>query len=185
MKTTRKFTKAVAITAFSTAVALGAVPSWASGSHGGGHGAKMSIGQPGTAGKAARTIEIKMLDNYYEPGKISVKAGETVRFVIKNAGEFVHEFNIGTSAMHAAHQKEMMMMMEHGALQPDKINHHLMKMDMGGGKTMEHSDPNSVLLEPGKSGEVVWKFSKAGKLEFACNVPGHYDAGMMGPINFK
>ena len=61
----------------------------------------------------------------------------------------------------------------------------MMKMDMGGGKTMDHSDPNSILLEPGKSGEVIWEFSESGKLEFACNVPGHYDAGMMGPIRIS
>jgi uncharacterized cupredoxin-like copper-binding protein len=185
MINTNKLVKAIAISAFSATIVLGATKAWASGSHGGSHGKMMSVGEPGKAGKASRTIEIKMFDNYYEPENISVKAGETVRFVIKNAGDFVHEFNIGTSAMHTAHQKEMMMMVEHGALMPDKINHHMMKMDMGGGKTMEHNDPNSVLLEPGKSGEVVWTFSKAGKIEFACNVPGHYDAGMMGLINFK
>jgi len=111
-------------------------------------------------------IEVKMSDNFYEPENISVKEGETIRFVIKNAGEFVHEFNIGTAATHAVHQKEMM-------------------MDMGGGKTMKHDDPNSVLLEPGKSGEVIWIFSKAADIEFACNVPGHYDAGMVGQILFK
>ena len=92
----------------------------------------------------------------------------------------MHEFNIGTPAMHKGHQKEMMMMVDHGVLEADKINHDKMKMDMGGGKTMEHNDPNSALLEPGKSKEIVWKFSKAGTFEFACNVPGHYDAGMVG-----
>src|SRR3546814_20785077 len=91
---------------------------------------------------------------------------------------FVHEFNIGTPAMHAAHQEEMMMMVEHGALEPDKINRNLMKMDMGGGKTMEHNDPNSVLLEPGGSSEIVWTFTKTAELEFACTVPGHYASGM-------
>ena len=48
---------------------------------------------------------------------------------------------------------------------------------------MAHDDPNSVLLEPGKQDEVIWKFTKAMDLEFACNVPGHYDSGMMGPIH--
>src|SRR3546814_18267736 len=68
---------------------------------------------------------------------------------------------------------EMMMMVEHGALEPDKINRDKMKMDMGGGKTMEHNDPNSVLLEPGETAEIVWTLTKATALEFACNVPGH------------
>ena len=96
-----------------------------------------------------------MFDNYYEPQEISVNSGETVRFVIQNVGEFVHEFNIATTEMHATHQKEMILMMEHGALEVDKINHAMMKMDMGDGKTMEHNDPNSILQEPGMSGEVI------------------------------
>lgn len=50
---------------------------------------------------------------------------------------------------------------------------------------MAHDDPNSVLLEPGQPGEIVWKFTKAAALEFACNVPGHYEAGMMGRVHFK
>jgi uncharacterized cupredoxin-like copper-binding protein len=48
-----------------------------------------------------------------------------------------------------------------------------------------HNEPNSLLLEPGKSGEIIWKFPKHAKLEFACNVPGHYDAGMMGEIKLS
>jgi len=177
--------KITATTIVSATITLGATQAWSSGSHDGGHGAKTNIGMPGKATAATRTIEINMFDNLYEPESISVKEGETVRFVIKNSGEFVHEFNIGTAAMHANHQKEMIMMVEHGVLEADKINHDMMKMDMGGGKTMEHDDPNSVLLEPGKSGEVVWTFAKASKIEFACNVPGHYDSGMMGQVKFK
>ncbi len=53
---------------------------------------------------------------------------------------------------------------------------------MSGGMMM-HDDPNSVLLEPGRTGEVVLKFTKAANLEFACNVPGHYEAGMVGTID--
>lgn len=131
-----------------------------SGDHTAGHmsGAPMAIGTPGTASDVSRTIDIALTDNRFTPETISVRKGETVRFRLRNSGQFVHEFNIGTSAMHAKHQKEMMMMVEHGALEPDRINHARMKMDMGGGRTMEHNDPNSVLLEPGKSAEVIWKF---------------------------
>jgi uncharacterized cupredoxin-like copper-binding protein len=157
-----------------------------SGPHGGGHGHSgvSATGEPGKAADVTRTIEITMADNNYMPESISVKKGETIRFKIKNSGEAVHEFNIGTAKMHAHHQKEMEMMVEHGVLEVDKIHHDKMKMDMGGGKTMEHSDPNSVLLEPKKSGEIIWKFSSDANLEFACNVPGHYESGMMGKINF-
>lgn len=155
----------------------------ASGSHSDGH--KSPVGEKGEASAVTRTIKVNMLDNFYEPEVINVKAGETVRFEIENNGELVHEFNIGTAAMHVEHQKEMMMMVEHGALEADRINHDMMKMDMGNGKTMTHDDPNSALLEPGKKAEIIWTFSKATKLEFACNVPGHYDAGMMGSIQFN
>lgn len=170
------------ITALAMAAALSAPAVWAAPGHGDGHhDAGSNIGQPGEASEASRTIEVSLYDNYFEPEDISVKAGETVRFVVKNEGVFVHEFNIGTAAMHDAHQEEMMMMMQHGMLEPDRINDN---MDMDG-HTMEHDDPNSVLLEPGESAEIVWNFTEATDLEFACNVPGHYQAGMMGQFRFN
>lgn len=147
------------------------------------HGA--NIGKPGNISDVRKTVEIVMQDNFYEPEKVVVLGGETVRFVIRNEGEFVHEFNIGTVAMHATHQKEMAMMVEHGALEADKINMHMMEMDMGNGMTMKHDDPNSVLLEPGKTAEIIWTFPENAELEFACNVPGHYESGMMGQIKFQ
>jgi uncharacterized cupredoxin-like copper-binding protein len=144
-----------------------------------GHGSG-DIGKPGAAAKASRTVTVVMGDNYYEPTEIAVKAGETVKFVIRNDGELVHEFNIGTAAMHAQHQREMAMMVEHGALEADRVNRDRMKMVMPDGKTMEHNDPNSVLVEPGKTAQIVWTFPSDTALDFACNVPGHYEAGMQG-----
>lgn len=171
--------------ALAAAITIPALPALAAGMHAGGHGHGFDFGQPAKASEARRTVTVVMRDNLYEPESITVQAGETVRFVVRNEGQFVHEFNIGTAAMHAEHQKEMMMMVEHGVLEPDRINRARMKMDMGGGRTMEHDDPNSLLLEPGQSGEIVWTFSKATELEFACNVPGHYDAGMVGKMHVK
>jgi uncharacterized cupredoxin-like copper-binding protein len=173
----RHFHRAVLSASLTLALAAGAQ---AAGSHG--HGHASDIGKPGNAAEASRTVTVTMTDNRFAPERIAVKKGETVRFVLKNEGKFVHEFNIGTAAMHARHQKEMAMMVEHGALEVDKINHDRMKMDMGGGVTMEHNDPNSVLLEPGKSAELVWTFATDTRLEFACNVPGHYESGMTGDI---
>ena len=162
---------------------LASDPALAAGSHGGGHG--MEIGKPGDPAKVSRTIEIIMNDNFYEPESLDIKEGETIRFIVRNAGEFVHEFNIATAAMHEAHRPEMMMMVEHGVIQGGKLNQDMMSMDMGNGKTMKHDDPNSVLLEPGQSKEVVWKFTEKGDIEFACNVPGHYESGMYGDVNFE
>ena len=163
-------------------VALSAPAASAAGEHAGGHGHAAEIGQPGEPSEADRTVQVTMYDNYYEPEQIQVSEGETVRFVVTNAGDLVHEFNIGTAAMHSQHQEEMMMMVDHGVINGDHIDHEMMKMDMGDGQTMEHNDPNSVLLEPGHSGEIVWTFASDADLEFACNVPGHYEAGMMGDI---
>ena len=152
----------------------------AAGSHG--HGKNAATGQPGDPAKASRTIEVQMFDNYYEPESLSIKEGETVRFIIHNKGALVHEFNIATAEMHVAHQPEMMMMVQHGVLMGDRIDHDAakaMQASMGHGM---HEEPNSVLLEPGKSGEIVWTFPEHAELQFACNVPGHYDAGMQGDI---
>ncbi len=154
----------------------------AAGSHGHGHGGK-AHGEPGTAEDVVRTVEVVMHDNYYEPEEMTFKEGETVRFLVKNAGELVHEFNIATAEMHEAHGPEMEMMMDHGVLEADRINWEAagaMQASMGHGM---HDEPNSLLLEPGKSGEIIWKFPDHAELEFACNVPGHYDSGMVGKID--
>lgn len=158
---------------------------FAAGSHDHSHGQDAGIGEPGKASEADRTITIDMYDNYYEPESIQVTPGETVRFVVVNRGNLVHEFNIGTPAMHEAHQEEMKMMVEHGVIQGGTINHAMMEMDMGDGHSMKHDDPNSVLVEPGQSREIVWTFADGTPVEFACNIPGHYQAGMYGDVNFE
>ena len=180
MKTTpqfRHFHRAVLSVSLTLALAAGAQ---AADSHG--HGHAPDIGKPGKAAEASRTVTVTITDNRFAPERIAVKKGETVRFVVNNKGKLVHEFNIGTAAMHARHQKDMAMMVEHGVIEPDRIHRDKMKMDMGGGHRMDHDDPNSVLLEPGKSAELVWTFATDARLEFACNMPGHYDSGMTGDI---
>ena len=114
-----------------------------------------------------------MIDNEFKPKSISVAKGETVRFVVMNNGEFVHEFNTGTAAMHHQHQKEMLVMMEKGILETDH------------GHQIAHDDPNSVLLELGKSAEIVWTFNADAALQMACNVPGLYESGMVGKIHLN
>lgn len=156
---------------------------WAAGTHESGHGDQ--VGEPGKAENVTRTIEVNLYDNYYEPEEIDITPGEIIRFKLINRGEFVHEFNIGTPDMHANHQEEMMMMVEHGVLESDKINYDMMSMDMGGDHMMSHDDPNAVLLEPGDVAEVIWKFGDATTLEFACNILGHYDSGMAGLFRFS
>lgn len=146
------------------------------------------FGKPAKAAQATRTVEIKLGEMFFEPENIDVKPGETVRFVIHNSGSLLHEFNLGSAAMHAGHQKEMQQMMDAGMLTPTGMQHDMSQMDhskMGHGQMMKHDDPNSVLVEPGKTAELTWTFSKATSLEFACNIPGHYQAGMVGKLTVK
>lgn len=124
-----------------------------------GHGGS-PVGEPGKATQATRTVEVDMTDNMrFTPAEISVRQGETVRFVVKNSGAVKHELVLGT---------------------PEELKeHYAMMLKMPG---MEHADDNMVSVAPGKSGEVVWRFTKAGKVDFACLQPGHYDAGMKGLV---
>ena len=80
------------------------------------------IGEKGDPNNVDRTINIKMYDNYYEPNSIKVKKGETIKFIVQNLGEMVHEYNIATKEMHIKHQPEMEKMVEHEILLVDKID---------------------------------------------------------------
>ncbi|WP_112809703.1 plastocyanin/azurin family copper-binding protein [Ensifer sp.] len=140
-----------------------ASPMLASGTHGGGHEA-MSIGQPGDAKNATQTVRVTMKETddgkmIFTPASIKVRQGQTVRFALKNVGELEHEFVLDDKAQIQEHKVAMEKF-------PD----------------MEHADANAIRLEPGKSGEIVWTFTNTGTFEFACLVPGHYDAGMHGPL---
>lgn len=150
-------------------IALGALclsgAAFAAGNHAGGHGhghgdEGTAIGKPGVASKATRTITVEMSDIMrYTPSDIQVKQGETVRFVIKNLGKLKHELSLGT-------EKELLEHLEQMKKFPD----------------MEHDEPSKVTLAPGKQGEIVWQFTKAGTVNFACLMPGHYEAGMKGAV---
>tara|TARA_A100001011_G_scaffold393501_1_gene483461 strand:- start:1417 stop:1914 length:498 start_codon:yes stop_codon:yes gene_type:complete len=143
----------------------------------------MMIGEKGKLSEVSRTIEIKMYDNYYEPKEIKIKKGETIKFIVHNYGELVHEFNIATKEMHIKHQPEMMKMVENEILLADRIDKKKMKKMAKKNHSMGHSHSNSVLLEPNQSAELIWKFSTDTNLEAACNVPGHYESGMVANIN--
>jgi uncharacterized cupredoxin-like copper-binding protein len=117
-------------------------------------------GIAGDAASAARTIEIKMLDNMrFSPDRIEVKQGETIRLVVRNTGNMLHELVLGT-------KKELD---EHAAL--------MLKFP-----EMEHDEPYMTHVSPSKSGVIVWTFNRAGEFDFACLIAGHYQAGMVGKI---
>ena len=123
-----------------------------------GHAA--SLGQPGDPTKVDRSIAITMSDAMrFDPSRVSVKRNETIRFVLTNQGKLKHEMVLGTI-------KELK---EHAAL-------------MIRFPEMQHVDPNQVSVEPGTTGELIWKFTKPGTFDFACLQAGHYDAGMRGQV---
>jgi len=154
------------------ALALVSLPTFA------GSADSFPFGEPAPAGKATRTVEVVLKDIAFEPKSLEVKAGETVRFVLINEGKLPHEFNLGDKAMHAEHQKEMIAMQ--GKLFTAGMNHE--GMDHG---QMNHGGGNTVLVQPGQRAELTWTFRKSAPIEFACNVPGHYQAGMVGPLTIE
>jgi uncharacterized cupredoxin-like copper-binding protein len=95
----------------------------------------------------------------FKPSDIRVKQGETIRFVLKNTDNVKHEFSLGTPQELLEHYEVMKKF-------PD----------------MEHDEPSKISLAPGKQGEVIWHFSKAGTVDFACLYVGHFDAGMKGQV---
>ena len=141
------------------------------------------IGEKGDPAEVVRVIKVKMYDNYYVPSEFKIKKNQTIKFIVFNHGEFIHEFNIATKEMHLKHQPEMMMMVENGILLTDRIDKKKMKELSKEDQSMSHSHNNSVLLEPNESAEIIWKFNTEAELEAACNVPGHYEVGMIAKIN--
>lgn len=122
-----------------------------------------AIGKPGEADKVSRIINVKMSDAMrFTPSRITVKRGETVKFVAKNTGKVKHEMVLGSADELKEHAELMRKF-------PD----------------MQHADPNQVSVEPGKTGEIVWQFTQAGTFEFACLQPGHFEAGMVGKVIVK
>lgn len=118
------------------------------------------FGRTGNPKHVSRTIKLTMSDEMrFSPNQIRVKKGETIRFVIKNTGETLHEMVIGRS-------KDLK---KHAALMIRFPN-------------MEHSEPFMAHADEGQTAEIIWTFTKVGSFEFGCLVPGHYEAGMHGTI---
>ena len=117
-------------------------------------------GKQGDPAKARRTIEVDMADTMrFSPSTVEVKAGETVKFIVRNTGKVMHEMVIGT-------EQELMKHAE------------VMKKHPG----MEHDEPYMAHVAPGKREEIAWTFTKAGTFMYGCLIPGHWEAGMKGTI---
>ena len=140
-----------------------AMSALANGNHAGGEGhdhGTDAIGKPGVAARVTRTVKVDMSDTMrYSFENLAVRQGETIRFIVSNSGKVKHEMVLGTESELKEHAE-------------------LMKKFPG----MEHADANMVTVAPGKNGEILWQFTRPGKVEFACLQPGHYEAGMKGTV---
>ena len=129
--------------------------------HDDGHSHASVVGKPGDPAAVSRTVDVTMDDSMrFTPSQIAVKKGETVRFFIKNTGRLPHEMVIGTRDELEAHAEVM-------RKTPDMPH---------------HAEANGTLLAPGQRGGLVWQFDQAGTVDFACLVPGHMEAGMVGQV---
>jgi len=121
---------------------------------------QMVFGIAGDPKKVTRTIDVDAHDTMrYSTSTINAKRGETIRFVMHNKGKIMHEIVIGSPAE----------LKEHAAL-------------MKKFPTMEHDAPYMLHVAPGKKGEIIWEFNRAGTFTFACLIAGHFEAGMAGTI---
>ena len=137
------------------------------------HGPTPSGGRPGDPAKVTRTIEVIATDNAFSLKALDVRDGETVRFVVRNDGADPHELTIGTVPEHAEHRRQMKALME------------MMKKGGHAGHSMaDMAHEGGVWVDPGKTASFVWTFARTSDLEFACNIPGHYEEGMKGTIRF-
>ena len=138
--------------------------SFAGGEHGGNDDEKAaSVGFPGHSAGVSRTVEVEMGDNMrFSPSQIDVKAGDTIRFLVKNAGQLQHELVIGNTEELKEHAQMMRKI-------PD----------------MQHQESNMVSLNGGQSDHLIWKFDQAGSVDFACLIPGHWEAGMKGKVEVQ
>ncbi len=125
------------------------------------HGTEIgTLGQPGITARVVRTVRVTMSDKFrYSPDSVRINQGETIRFIVRNAGRIRHEMVLGTVASIRAHDE-------------------MMKQHPG----MHHVEPNMISLKAGAQGEIIWQFTEAGQFQFACLEPGHFDAGMKGVI---
>ena len=127
------------------------------------HSNDSTAGKAGDPAKVNRVVEVSMNDSMrFTPAAIQVKTGETIRFLITNNGKLTHEMVLGS----------MVELKEHAE----------MMRNMPG---MQHAEANMISLKAGQRGGIVWQFDKAGMVDFACLVPGHMEAGMVGTVKVE
>jgi len=122
------------------------------------------VGSPAEAAAASRTINVDLLDTmrFAFDSPLDLERGEAVRFVVTNRGQIRHECSNGSETEQDSHRAMMRNM-----------------------PNMVHQDPNAVTVEPGETRELVWRFDGEQPVVFACNIPGHAEAGMVATTTLR
>jgi uncharacterized cupredoxin-like copper-binding protein len=126
------------------------------------HQSTYSAGEPGDPKKPSREIVVEMSEMDYSPSRIEVKRGEQIKFVVRNVGTEDHEFLLASTE--------------------DNLKHAAAMRKHPG---MAHDEPNGLRLARKQSGEILWKFTKAGTFEYSCLIPDHREYGMTGKVIVK
>ena len=114
-----------------------------------------------TGGATARptggTVRIAIHFSRFEPDRIRVEPGQTVRFVIRNTDPIDHEFILGDERLQLLHEE---------------------------GTEAHHAPrPGEVSVPAGETVVTTYRFPDAAEtLIFACHLPGHYAYGMRGTV---
>jgi uncharacterized cupredoxin-like copper-binding protein len=102
-----------------------------------------------------RTIEIGLRYSTFTPSELTVGAGETVRFVLRNKDPIHHEFILGDAEVQRVHEA---------------------------GEEPHHARPGEVSVPAGETAVTTYRFGGPGALLFGCHLPGHWSYGMRGTV---
>ncbi|MDZ7748740.1 MAG: plastocyanin/azurin family copper-binding protein [Halofilum sp. (in: g-proteobacteria)] len=173
--------------ALALVLALAAPAAMAAGDHAGGHGQQeqgghghedsghghhgahgFDFGAAAPNAEPDHTIEIVAHDRMrFEPASVTIEPGQVVRFVVRNRGELQHSFTLGSPQYQRTHEREMQ------GMAPENMAGHM------------EGSPNGMVVAPGSTDSLTWRFEAGGPIQFACHIPGHYDAGMKGRVRLQ
>jgi len=102
-----------------------------------------------------RTVEIELRYSTFTPSDLTVEAGETVRFVLRNDDPINHEFILGDAEVQRIHEV---------------------------GEEPHHARPGEVSVPAGETAITTYRFGDPGALPFGCHLPGHWSYGMRGTV---
>ena len=106
---------------------------------------------------APPTVVVTAHHSRFSPAKVEVRAGTTVRFVVRNLDPIDHELIVGDAATQRRH--------EHG-----RDAHH-------------HGDvAGEVSVPAGATASTTYRFSRPARVLLGCHLPGHWDYGMRGVV---